>query len=151
MPVSHPCFIKALNFWSFKYSPLCQELSDLFLTEPFRADEQQEDAEGLGMGVIPFQRIPGTTQKQTFAVPSNWGPPYDCITPKTGVEICLFIFVWNATSVPAVSIRAASGQKRHWAVWSYKVLFQCHIRAQTGADCGALKRPQCWALKVSLT
>lgn len=59
--MSHLHIIKALNFWSFKYSPLCQDLPGLLLPEIFRADE--EDAETLGMGVTPPQRIPENTQK----------------------------------------------------------------------------------------
>lgn len=97
---------------------------------------------------------PQEPHKSKLAVPSNRGPSFDfdCgdTTPKIGAEVWLFVFDCNASSVTAVSIRAASGQKRHWAVQSYKVLFQCHRRAQTGAHFGSLKRPQYWALKMFL-
>lgn len=86
--------------------------------------------------------------KTDICCSSNWGTSYDCTTTKTGVKIW---FLYLIGMLPTLQLFPPELPLAKEALGSIKSFFQGHTRAQTGADFGALKRSQYWALEKSLT
>lgn len=95
---SHLHFIKAFNFWSFKYSPFSPGLSHLFW---HRHLERMSSRRMLGL----WYHSPGPQEphKTKSAVPSNWGPALTLIVAAQPQRQGLKSGVLYLIGMPAVS------------------------------------------------